>query len=80
MRENEGKDTSSFKKRFASFYYKMPKEIKPLEGAANLHYAFVFPPNLSLFLLERKSFSLQEMFVDALEVEENFRLSRRLPD
>ena len=55
-----------------------PKRFSPLEGAVKLHYAYVFPPDLSLFLLERKSFSLHEMFVDALEVEENFRLSGRL--
>ena len=54
MRKPEGEAMSSFNKRFTSFYYGMPKEIQPLEGAAKLHYAFVFPPDLSLFLLERK--------------------------
>ena len=45
-----------------------------------LHYASEFPPDLSLFLWERKSYSLQNMFSDALEVEENIRLSGRFPN
>ena len=51
-----------------------------LEGAAKLHYAYVFPLELSLFVLERRSVTLQRMFVDSLEVEENLRMSRRFLD
>ena len=80
MRKDEGEAMSSFNKRFARLYYNMPKEIQPLDGAVKIHCAFVFLPDLSLFLLQRKSFSLQKMFANALEVEENFRLSGRLPD
>ena len=80
MIKREGEATSSFNRRFTSFYYSMLKEIHPLEGAARLHYMSIFPPDLSLFLLERKSTSLQIMFSDALDVEENFRLSRKIPE
>ena len=58
----------------------MPKEIRPLEGVAKLHYAYVFPPELSLFLLQRRSVTLQRMFANSLEVEENLRIPKRLLD
>ena len=80
MGKHEGETTSSLNKRFVSFYYSMPKEIQPLEGVAKLHYVFVFPLELSLFLQETKSITLQRMFVDALEVKVNLRMTRRLLD
>ena len=80
MRKRKGEATSSFNKRFVSFYYGMPKEIHPLEGAMKLHFASVFPPDLSLFRLEIKSTSLQRMFADALDIEENFRLLGKILD
>ena len=80
MRKREDETTSNFNRRFASFYYSMSKEIQPLEGAAKLHYTSVLPPKFSLFLLERKSVTLQRMFGDALEVKENLRMTRRLLD
>ena len=71
---------SSFNRRFASFYYNIPKEIQPLENAAKLYYATTFPPQLSLLLFERKSVTLQYMFIDCLEVEDNLRLSKKISD
>ena len=69
---------SSFNRRFVSFYYNMPKEVQPLENAAKLYYASTFPLELSLLLLERKSTTLQHMFTDCLEVEENFKMSQKV--
>ena len=63
-----------------SSYYGMPKEIEPLEGATKLFYSSISPLNLSLFLLERKSTSLQGIFSDALDVKENFRLLGKVLD
>ena len=71
---------SSFNRRFTSFYYKMPKEIQPLENAATLYYASNFPPKLSMLILERNSVTLQQMFIDTLEVEDNIRMSKKLSD
>ena len=71
---------SSFNMRFARFYYNMPKGIQPLENDTKLHYADTFPPELSLLLLERKSVTLQHMFIDCLEVEDNIRMSKRISD
>ena len=51
-----------------------------MEGAPKLFYASISPLNLSLFLLERKLTSLQGIFFDALDVEENFRLSGKVLD
>ena len=69
---------SSFNRRFASFYYNMPMEVQPLENTAKIYYVATFPPELSLLLLERKSTTLQHMFVDCLEVVENLKMSKNL--
>ena len=77
MKRHEGETMSSFNRRFASFYYNMSKEIQPLEGVPKLHYASIFPPELSLLLLGRISITLHHMFIDSLEVEENIRMSKK---
>ena len=57
----------------------MPKEFQPLENTAKIYYAATFPPELSLLLLEIKSTTLQHMFTDCLEVEENLKMSKNFP-
>ena len=71
LERQEGETMSSFNRRFASFYYNMPKGIYPLENTAKLHYAAAFHPEMSLLLLERNSITLHHMFIDCLEVEDN---------
>jgi hypothetical protein len=66
MRKMKDEIVSNFIRRFASLYYKIPKEIQPLEDDAKLYYASNFPQDMSLLLLERKSVTLQKMCVDAL--------------
>ena len=56
----------------------MPKEVQPLKNAAKIYYAATFPPELSLLILERKSTTLQHMFTNCLEVEENLKMSKNL--
>ena len=56
----------------------MPKEIQPLENTTNIYYAATFPPELALLLSERNSTTLQHMFTDCLEVEENLKMSKKL--
>ena len=56
----------------------MPKEFQPLENIAKIYYAAIFPPKLSLLLLERKSTTLQHMFTDCLEVKENLNMSQKV--
>ena len=71
---------SSFNRIIASFYYNMPKEVQPLENVDKIYYAYTFPSELSLILLERKSTTLQDMYIDCLEVEENLKMSKNLSD
>ena len=78
LKRHEGETISSFNIIFASFYYNMPKKFQPLENAAKIYYAATFPPGLSLLLLKRKSTTLQHMFTDCLEVEENLKMSKNL--
>ena len=52
-------------------YNSIPTDIKPLAGAAKLHYAESFDNDFALLFRERKSSSLPVMFIDALEVETN---------
>ena len=80
LRRHEGEAISSFNRRFIRFYYNMPKEFQPLENTAKIYYAAAFPLDLSLLLLERKLTTLQQMFVDFLEVEENLKMSKKLSD
>ena len=65
---------------FSSFYYNIPKEIQPLENAAKLYYATTFPPELYFLHLDRKLVTLQHMFIDSLEVEDNLRMSKKNSD
>ena len=53
-------------------------DIKPLVGAAKLHYTDAFDSDFSLLLRERKSATLPMMFQDALEVEVNMMASRKI--
>ena len=45
-----------------------------------MNYASILPPELSLFILERRSVTLQHMFIDSLEVEDNLRMSNKISD
>ena len=59
-------------------YNSIPADIKPLVGAAKLHYVDAFDSDFSLLLRERKSANLPAMFKDALEVEANLMASRQM--
>ena len=80
MERQEDETVPSFNGIFAGFYYKMTKEIKPLENAAKLYYASNLLPKLSMLLLEIKLATLQKMFIDSLKVEDNLRMSKNLSD
>ena len=53
-------------------YHSMPIEIHPTEVSSMVQYTMAQHPNLFLYLRETKSPSLQQMCVDAEEVESNF--------
>jgi hypothetical protein len=67
-----------FNRRFHNFYLNMPMEIQPTEVTAMVQYTIAQHPDLVLFLRERRSSSLQHMFTDAEEIEDNIRACGRL--
>ena len=75
MRKMQNETISTFNRRFFHLYHKMPRYFQPPEGVAKLYYANSLHSDLSLHLLERRSDSLQQMFIDAQEFEENIRAS-----
>ena len=66
-----------FNRRFSSIYYKLPKEIQPIEAAAMLHYATTLHPDLSFLLMERRPGSLQQMFSDAQDIQHNVQACKQ---
>ena len=67
-----------FSKRFMRMYNSILANIKLLVGAAKIHYVDAFDSNFTLLLTERKSTNLPAMFQDALEVESNMMVSRKI--
>jgi hypothetical protein len=71
LRRGEEEALVVFNRRFYSFYHSMPVEIKPIETVAMVYYVMAQHSELVLFLRERKSTSLSQLFMDVEEVEEN---------
>ena len=69
---------SNFSRRFASLYYKLPKEFQPPEVVVMLHYVTTFQSDLYFLLMERKSMCLQQMFNNAQEVEDNIQACKHI--
>jgi hypothetical protein len=73
MRRMKYETISNFSRRFASLCYKLPKEFQPPEVVYMLHYVTTFQSYLSFLLMERKSMSLQWIFNNAQEAEDNIQ-------
>lgn len=71
MKRQKDETISMFNRRFHIFYHKMPKEIQPFEASTRLCYATTFHPDLSFLLMERQYVTLQQIFFDAQEIEDN---------
>jgi hypothetical protein len=78
LRREDDETIVQFNRRFHSIYHSMPIEIRPTEVVSMVQYTMAQHPNLFLYLRERKSPSLQQMFVDAEEVESNLRACAQL--
>jgi hypothetical protein len=78
LKKQQNETLLVFNRRFCSIYYGMPLEIRPTEKDAMIYYVMGLHSELALFLLERKSSSLKILFEDALEIEENIIVSRRI--
>jgi len=69
-----------FKKRFQNFYFSIPKEIRPPEATTIVYYLVALHPNVSCYLRKRGSQTLDKMFIDAQEVEDNIWAFGKLLD
>ena len=72
MKEKHDEDVSEFINRFKKWYNILPTKIKPPHDAAKVVFARNFEPYFGVTLIERKSRSLDQIQIDALEVEEKF--------
>jgi hypothetical protein len=65
---------------FKFFYLSTPINIRPFEAAARVFYTTTHHhnPYLTLFLRERRYLTLQQMFTDAEEIEDNLRACGKL--
>ena len=64
LKRKRNETISTFSRRFASIYYKFPKEIQPIEVVSMLHYATTFHLYLSFLMMERRPKSLHQIFND----------------
>ena len=71
LKKGKFESIHEFSSRFMRVYNSIPADIKPLVGAAKLHYVDAFESSFSLLLREGKLAKLPAMFKDALEVEIN---------
>jgi hypothetical protein len=71
LRRGEGEVFPVFNRRFYNIYHRMSIKICPTEVDSMVQYSMAQHPNLFLYLRERKSPSLQQMFVYVEEVESN---------
>jgi hypothetical protein len=69
-----------FNRRFENVYNNFPVEICPSEVVAKVYYALAHHPHLAFYLRERKSSTLQQMFIDVEEIENNLWACGMLPD
>jgi hypothetical protein len=80
LKRGEDEALSIFNRRFYSFYCSMPLDIQPPEVIARLCYVTTLHPYFSLLLLERRSVTLHQMFIDAQEVEDNLKACGKFLD
>lgn len=66
---------SEFIKRYNKHYNNLPCEIKPPQAASCVVFVGAFQFHFHFTLRERKSCTLDQFQVDALEVESNFTLA-----
>jgi hypothetical protein len=71
----------SFNRIFHNFHLNMLIDIRPSEATARIFYTTTHHhPYLTLFLIERRSLSLQQMFTVVEEIEESLRSCGNLSD
>eukprot|EP01018_Ginkgo_biloba_P001504 Gb_17813 [translate_table: standard] len=79
MRRNDDERISKFNKRFRKLYFSMPTEIQPSEAAAKVYYTAAHHLDFAFYLRERRALTLEHMFIDAEEIENNLWACGKLP-
>lgn len=77
-KRNPNESISYFIKRFNNIYNKMPADCKHLDIVAKLIFSKAFNDYFALMLRERKSKTLEDMEIDAINVEANKAASGKL--
>jgi hypothetical protein len=80
VRRRNGETIMNFNRRFEILYHNLLVEILPSEVASKVYYALAHHPNLGFYLRERKYSTLEQMFIDAEEIENNPWTCGMLPD
>jgi hypothetical protein len=79
--KKQGNETISiFSRSFSSIYHNFSKEIQSTKVVSMLHYTTTLHPNLSFLMMERRSESLQKMFNDAQEIQQNIQACEQIWD
>jgi hypothetical protein len=79
MRRGKEESLATFNRRFHGFYRNMPLDIWPSQTVAMVYYTLAQHHELFLYLRERKSSSLEQIFTNVEEIEDNFWACGRLP-
>jgi len=66
-------------KIFENLYHTMSVELRPLEVTTKVYYALAHHPDSAFFFRERKSPTLEQMFIDAEGIENNLWVCGKLP-
>ena len=81
LKKRRNETATQFNWRFHSFYLSMFDYIRPSEVVAKLFYIAAHHHHvLVLFLRERKSPSLEQVYIDVEEIENNLRVCGKLSD
>ena len=71
---------SDFVKRFNKLYNSLPVEMKPPPIGARVVFAGAFVSDFSFTLRERRSSTLEQIQIDALEIEANMTSAGKVQD
>jgi hypothetical protein len=80
LKREEDEALVNFNKKLYSFYCNMSLDIRPPETPSRLFYVKSLHPDLSLLLIESRYVTLQQMFIDAQEVEDNIKACGKFLD
>ena len=78
MKKKHNEDVPEFIKRFNKLYNNLPAKIKPPQATSKVVFVWEFELEFGFTLRERKSWTLDQIQIDALEVEANFTSTGKL--